>query len=61
MNGIRLAAEIERRWPRIKVLLTSGFPEAALSRAHGENRARILSKPYRSEELGRAILELLEI
>ena len=61
INGIRLAVEVERRWPHIKVLLTSGFPEAALSRAHGENRAKILSKPYRSDELGRAILELLEI
>jgi PAS domain S-box-containing protein len=60
MNGIKLAAEIEKRWPRIKVLLTSGFPEAALSRANGENRAKILSKPYRSDQLSRAITELLQ-
>ncbi|HVZ01383.1 MAG TPA: response regulator [Dongiaceae bacterium] len=60
MNGIKLAAEIERRWPRIKVLLTSGFPEAALSRTNGENRAKILSKPYRTDQLSRAISELLQ-
>jgi PAS domain S-box-containing protein len=60
MNGIKLAAEIERRWPRIKVLLTSGFPEAALSRTNEENRAKILSKPYRTDQLSRAITELLQ-
>ena len=60
MNGIRLASEIVRRWPKIKVLLTSGFPQAALSQANGDLRAKILSKPYRSDELTRAILDLLE-
>ena len=60
MNGIKLAAEIEKRWPRIKVLLTSGFPEAALSRTNGENRAKILSKPYRTDQLSQAITELLQ-
>jgi CheY-like chemotaxis protein len=60
MNGIGLAAEIAKRWPRIKVLLTSGFPEAALSRANNGNRAKILSKPYRTDQLSRAITELLQ-
>jgi PAS domain S-box-containing protein len=60
MNGIDLAEEIARRWPRIKVLLTSGFPEAAIGRSNTRPTAQILSKPYRTEELGRAIFELLE-
>jgi PAS domain S-box-containing protein len=60
MNGIDLADEIARRWPKIKVLLTSGFPEAAIGQSATRPTARILSKPYRTEELGRAIFELLE-
>jgi PAS domain S-box-containing protein len=60
MSGVKLAAEIANRWPKIKVLLTSGFPEAALNQANGDLRARILSKPYRADDLERAILELLE-
>jgi PAS domain S-box-containing protein len=60
INGIELAAEIAKRWPRIKVLLTSGFPEAALSRTNGANRAKILSKPYRAGDLSKAILDLLD-
>jgi CheY-like chemotaxis protein len=60
MNGIELAEEIGRRWPKIKVLLTSGFPEAALDRSSERPTAKILSKPYRAEQLGQAILELLE-
>ena len=60
MNGIDLADEIARRWPKIKVLLTSGFPEAAIGRSATRPTARILSKPYRTEDLGRAIFELLE-
>jgi PAS domain S-box-containing protein len=60
MSGIQLASEVANRWPKIKVLLTSGFPESALNQAKGELRARILSKPYRAEDLARGILELLE-
>ncbi len=32
MSGIKLASEIANRWPKIKVLLTSGFPEALSTR-----------------------------
>jgi nitrogen-specific signal transduction histidine kinase len=60
MSGIKLAAEIANHWPTVKVLLTSGFPEAALSQANCDLRARILSKPYRADDLEQAILELLE-
>jgi PAS domain S-box-containing protein len=60
MNGIDLAEEVARQWPGIKVLLTSGFPEAAIGRSQSRPSARILSKPYRTDDLGRAIFELLE-
>jgi CheY-like chemotaxis protein len=60
MNGIDLAEEVARQWPKIKVLLTSGFPEAAIGRSQNRPTARILSKPYRTDDLGRAIFDLLE-
>ncbi len=51
VNGIVLAEQIAKQWPEIKVLLTSGFPEAALSRSNPGLRARILNKPYRIADL----------
>ena len=61
VNGIMLSERVAERWPAIKVLLTSGFPEVALSRANPKLRARILSKPYRSTELESAINTLLNV
>jgi CheY-like chemotaxis protein len=54
MNGVELAREIRRRRNDIPVLLTSGFPGAAV---HEAKRAaiRILAKPYRIDELAAAL------
>lgn len=60
MNGLKLAAEVARRWPRIRVLLTSGFPETALNKSSPEIHPTILSKPYRTEDLARSIRRVLE-
>lgn len=59
VNGIQLAEAVAARWPGVRVLLASGFPEAALGRANPGLRARILSKPYRTEDLEAAFDELL--
>ncbi|MBP5856187.1 response regulator [Marivibrio halodurans] len=59
MDGIALAEAIGREWPHIPVLLTSGFPETALSRANPDVRVRIINKPYRTEDLVRGLEELL--
>jgi DNA-binding NarL/FixJ family response regulator len=60
-SGIELAREALSRWPDLKVLITSGFPETKLN---GNGRAaipaRLLNKPYRKEDLARAIRETLE-
>jgi CheY-like chemotaxis protein len=59
-SGIELAREALARWPDLKVLITSGFPETKLN---GNGRAaipaRLLNKPFRKEDLARAIREAL--
>jgi len=61
MDGVELARAAMARWPDLKVILTSGFPESRLS-GNGEAPAglRLLSKPYRREELARALREALD-
>jgi CheY-like chemotaxis protein len=61
MNGIALAREARARWPAIRVILTSGFPDTRLG---GDSDVvpgiRLLSKPYRRAELAEALREALE-
>jgi signal transduction histidine kinase/ActR/RegA family two-component response regulator len=61
LNGIELARLAREKWPKLKVVLTSGFPENKLS-GHNEplTGLRLLSKPYRREELARVIRETFE-
>jgi len=60
MNGMDLARHAAERWPRIKIILTSGFPENKLN-GHGDSTAnmRLLSKPYRKADLARVLREVL--
>ncbi|MBV8777012.1 MAG: response regulator [Alphaproteobacteria bacterium] len=52
INGAELAAEARRFKPSIKVLLTSGYTGAVLSREHGlPEDVPVLGKPYRRDEL----------
>jgi CheY-like chemotaxis protein len=61
MDGRDLARAAVLRRPLINVLLTSGFPDARLpgpgSRSAG---SRLLIKPYRKEELLRAVREAID-
>jgi DNA-binding NtrC family response regulator len=61
MNGVELAQLAMTRWPGLKVLLTSGFPETRMA-ADGAmpDGLRLLSKPYRRAELARALREVLD-
>jgi CheY-like chemotaxis protein len=60
-DGFELARTALTRWPGIKVVLTSGFPEAKLNgRLGGTPDARLLSKPYRKEDLARVLREVLD-
>jgi PAS domain S-box-containing protein len=52
MNGVALAHEIRKRHPRIPILLTSGYSDAAYA---AETRFVLLRKPYDLTALERAI------
>ena len=60
MDGVRLAAEAQDRYPGLRVLFTSGYTEHALigsgQLAEGVN---VLTKPYRKTELGKKLRMLL--
>ncbi|MCC9000516.1 MAG: response regulator, partial [Candidatus Contendobacter sp.] len=61
MDGVRLAAEAQRRYPGLRVLFTSGYTEHALigsgQLAEGVD---VLTKPYRKTELGKKLRTLLD-
>jgi len=61
MDGIALTREVVRRRPGSKVLLTSGFPGRRLADADGlGDTVRLLSKPYRRDDLARAVRQALD-
>jgi CheY-like chemotaxis protein len=61
-NGRELARRARQRWPRIKVVFTSGFSDTRLNGDAGPLAActPLLSKPYRKEELASAAREALD-
>jgi signal transduction histidine kinase/CheY-like chemotaxis protein len=64
LDGRQLAQQVRERWPRVRVLFTSGFPDH-LRRSVGEAAAEgldfpLLAKPYSIEELARAVRRELD-
>lgn len=61
MNGYELAEQAKKYDPNLKILLTSGFSEAAVAR-NGQAifKANLLDKPYTQYELARRIRRLLD-
>jgi DNA-binding response OmpR family regulator len=60
MDGCALARKFTALSPQSKILFTSGFPGARLTEMYGlDAGVRLLSKPYRKEELSRAVREIL--
>jgi signal transduction histidine kinase/DNA-binding response OmpR family regulator len=60
-SGIDLAYEVSKHHPSLKIVLTSGFPDARFN----DNPTtalpwRLLSKPYRKEDLARAVRDALD-
>src|SRR5207302_6379215 len=52
LNGTELARVAQERWPALKIVLTSGFPEARLNAdARLLPNWPLLSKPYSKKEL----------
>ncbi|WP_207553465.1 histidine kinase famiy protein [Teichococcus deserti] len=62
MNGVMLAREARRRRPRLKVLLTTGYAEAAT--AEGQDgrplEFEVIGKPYGRLELSRKVRLILD-
>jgi two-component system, cell cycle sensor histidine kinase and response regulator CckA len=62
LDGFDLARRVLERWPSVKVVLTSGFPSTKIN-GHLDTKAasaRLLSKPYRKDELARVLREVLD-
>jgi PAS domain S-box-containing protein len=58
-SGYELACATQSRWTNVKVVLTSGFPESRFTDDERLHNMRLLSKPYRRDDLGRTIREVL--
>jgi PAS domain S-box-containing protein len=61
-DGHALARHVAEFWPDVKVVLTSGFPETSVTGTFGAlaPAARLLSKPYRRDELAHAVRDALD-
>ncbi len=60
-NGYTLAKHALERWPALKVLLTSGFPETRFgTESQASSNLHLLTKPYRRDDLARAVREILD-
>ncbi len=60
MDGRDLARVATAQRPTLRTLLTSGFPDARWGSTSQRTGGRLLSKPYRKEELRRAVREALD-
>jgi PAS domain S-box-containing protein len=62
IDGVALVQLAMERWPAVKVVLTSGFPGAKLDDQLGVRgtAVRLLSKPYRTEDLAGVLREVLD-
>lgn len=58
MDGLALAAAVHRRWPGIRILVTSG--DTRPSNDALPDDGRFLAKPYRFEALSRELTSLLQ-
>jgi CheY-like chemotaxis protein len=61
ISGYDLARTALSRWPAMKVVLTSGFPEVKMNGNGGPPvNLRLLVKPYRKADLARVLREVLD-
>jgi PAS domain S-box-containing protein len=60
ITGYELADELRQAHPNLKILLTSGYTELAASTNHSGRTDPLLSKPYRKQDLGRAVRAALD-
>jgi len=61
MNGLRLAELVRERQPEVPVLLATGYIDALPATKGAAPAYPILTKPYRLNELGERIRQLLKV
>ena len=59
LDGIALAHEVSRRWPKAGIIVTSGKKTIAPDQLPGQTR--FYSKPYMADTIHTAIREMLDI
>ena len=57
MNGVEVAQAARSRRPQLPIMFLTGYAEAPAMA--GENKDRILQKPFRTEELARRLTAVL--
>ena len=60
MTGYDVADQLGALRPDLKVLFTSGYTELAAGNGHAVRSGPLLSKPYRKQDLGRAVRAVLD-
>ncbi len=59
-GGYDLVLQAQQRWPAVKIVITSGFPDAQLRGEASIAKLPLLVKPYRRVELARMMREVLD-
>jgi PAS domain S-box-containing protein len=59
ITGYELARLAKARWPGVKIVLTSGFPENRMGDEIAGENIKLLGKPYRRQDIARVIGEIL--
>src|ERR1041384_8086117 len=57
MDGLMLAAAVRKRWPPIKIIVTSGLRNVQLSDM--PDGSRFFGKPYKALDIANAVRELV--
>jgi PAS domain S-box-containing protein len=60
LTGYQLAEQMKSLKPELKVLFTSGYTEVSERSADAAATGPLLSKPYRKQDLGRAVRAILD-
>jgi nitrogen-specific signal transduction histidine kinase/ActR/RegA family two-component response regulator len=60
MTGYQLADELRQARPGLKILFTSGYTELVTVGEQAALKDPLLSKPYRKQDLGRAVRSVLD-
>jgi signal transduction histidine kinase len=58
MDGFALARQVAERWPKVKIVLASGFSDTH-GRVEPGVHVRLLSKPYRRADMAKALRDAL--